>query len=480
MEAYPHRGPMEIKSVLVNTGYTNIFNTPAFLDGDLAPITRIGGGEVRVDQAFTSPSAVYDALSQNPTLSFGLRDVTDNKVVLLKLVAIRNYSNQKILYRVTPTFRFAGDDTGAVKVEAPQFIWVGKRDTVYFPVKMTINGALLAQWAMNSGSNGSNANVLTNMEYDGYINFDNVWSVADNNNPLHIPWHVLPRQSGKIKSSANSVTIGTTPDPAWGVPTATATLKNNGVGAGYVDSYSLIATSPNLPEGGRGANSPIIDLRYVGVATFPVPAGFCSGVDSFVMQFAVNTWERQTHAIAPASFFFDIDVDNDGVYDYEVFNYDLSFPANTLGDGRNVTWAVNLATGDGDAFFFTEHGTNSGNTTLTICGEQIGLNASNFFQPMTITGGVVDIYFTGNVTDTFDPVSFSALGERYLGVFDGTGFGTADIASGATSLLTILDFGPLGTNPSETGLLILLDGPRGAVRGGAPANKEVQVITVNH
>jgi hypothetical protein len=44
--------------------------------------------------------------------------------------------------------------------------------------------------------------------------------------------------------------------------------------------------------------------------------------------------------------------------------------------------------------------------------------------------------------------------------------------------MTVHDFGPAGTNPSETGLMLVLDGSRGATRGGAPAANEVKLITV--
>ena len=55
--------------------------------------------------------------------------------------------------------------------------------------------------------------------------------------------------------------------------------------------------------------------------------------DSFLLLLAVNTWERQTHANAPASFEWDIDTDRDGEADFAVFNLDL---AGDLTDGRNV------------------------------------------------------------------------------------------------------------------------------------------------
>jgi hypothetical protein len=278
---------------------------------------------------------------------------------------------------------------------------------------------------------------------------------------------VLPRLSGKVTAGSRTVKITGEVDD---IPAGFVDLSNAGIGTGYIDTYSLIGTSPNIPKGQRGANSPVIDLRYVGVATFPVPAGFCSDVDSFVMAFAVNTWERQTHAVAPALFAFDLDVDQDGVFDYEVFNYDLALPAIT--DGRNVTWVADLATGDASAFFYTDHGTNSGNTVLYFCGEQIGMNATNFFQPVDIQVLAVDLYFTGNVTDYLDGITVAPLGERYLGL-------VSDIAPGGEETLAVLDFGS-GNDTTETGVLLLLDGARGDIRGGAPKGKEAISIKVIH
>jgi minor extracellular serine protease Vpr len=50
--------PLEVKALLMNNGETNIINDP--LTGALAPITRIGGGEVRVDRALSAPVAAWD------------------------------------------------------------------------------------------------------------------------------------------------------------------------------------------------------------------------------------------------------------------------------------------------------------------------------------------------------------------------------------------------------------------------------------
>ena len=61
----------QLKAVLMNTARRTIYNDPANEPGELAPITRIGGGEVRVDRALKSTAAAWDASSRLGSLSFG-------------------------------------------------------------------------------------------------------------------------------------------------------------------------------------------------------------------------------------------------------------------------------------------------------------------------------------------------------------------------------------------------------------------------
>ena len=61
IEALPTLTPNELKALLVNTANTNVFINPLTQPGVLAPITRIGGGEVRVDAAVASTTAAWDA-----------------------------------------------------------------------------------------------------------------------------------------------------------------------------------------------------------------------------------------------------------------------------------------------------------------------------------------------------------------------------------------------------------------------------------
>lgn len=441
MQAYPDRSWAEIKSVLMNTGETNIINAPAIGGGELAPITRIGGGEVRVDQALNSPIAAWDKEALTGALSFGFHDISEGYVTMHKTLVIKNYSDQPQKYAASWDFRFQNDaDTGAVDLNMPPLFTVPAHGMIEIPVTMRIwGGPLHSDWLLNSGSLGADPSTLTFNEYDGYIWLTN----RDSGEMAHVAWHVLPRQASDVQLR----------DTNNGIK-----LLNRGRGTAYVETYSLLATSDNLPEGGPGEQAPTPDFRYFGYATYPVPAGFCSADPSFVMAFAVNTWEPQTHASIPTSFWINLDVDQDpttgggpGGAEYSVLTRD--FTLNNISDGRNVTWVVDWSTGNAGAFFFTDHDTNSGNTVMLICGEQIGMNADNFFQPMDVNAQATDFYY-GGPGDALSGITISPLGEQYLGVFANGGVGFTELAHLERDTLQIYDFGFL-TNNTETGLLMM-------------------------
>ncbi len=484
-QAFPRRSVSEIKSLLMNTAETQVYTSPATQPGVLAPISRIGGGELRVDRALRSPAAAWDTRTKAGGLSFGFVDASRKVTTLTRQVTVRNYGKSWLTYKVTPTFRYANDAaTGAVKVSAPRYVSVPPKGTRTFNVSLRIDGSKLRPWTMDAGANGANPTPLDLLEYDGYLNLDNTRTSADNADPLHVAWHVLPRLSDDVRRSGGPLKIGAvaTDGPLVGLPVGTTTLRNEGVGAAYVDAYSLVGTSPNLPPSVRGGNAPVIDLRAVGVQTYPVGEGYCSENASFVYSIAINTWERSTLALAHNQFWVYLDTNHDGVDDYVVLNSDFSTASSgdpyALSDGRSVTYAFNLATGDGSAYFFTDHATNAANMVLTICGEQIGMDATSYFQPMRMTVVAYDNYFTGNATDAIRGIEVAPLGERYVGVIGADGFISGDIAPFSSAKLTVGDLGAAGTNPSETGLMLVLDANRVTSHGGAPKGNESLLLHV--
>jgi hypothetical protein len=238
------------------------------------------------------------------------------------------------------------------------------------------------------------------------------------------------------------------------------------VGTAQNDAYALLATSPQLTVGGRGEQSPTPDIRAVGVNTYPVPAGFCSGNASFLWAFAVNTWERQQHLL-PVSHQVWLDTNRDGIDDYVVLNRDAS-GLGTITDGRQLAWVLNLATGNASAFFYAEHSTNTGNTVLLICGEQIGMNAANLLATNVDADVIAQDFYFGGPSDLVEGLTVTPLGERFYGVPSDVPGQTSDPAG-----LAVYDFGAFPGNSPELGLMLITNGDRGAGnRGGATEDTE--------
>jgi hypothetical protein len=455
LQAEPALIPAEVKARLVNTGETNI-DTDPFVG--LAPITRIGGGEVRVDAAVGTPLAAWDADTLLPTLSFGHVDVAQNQVKLQKTLRVRNYSDSRMTLDVTPTFRYTDDaDSGAVSATAsPSRISVQPGASRTVEIQLTITGANLPGNFMNSGSMGANGAALNANEYDGYVMLEGSEAT------IHVPWQVLPRAAARVVPAANAQLVFD------GSGVADVKLDNKGVGTAQNDPYSLIAVSGDQPEGAAGTQSPTPDIRAVGVNTFPVPAGFCSGQESFIWAFAINTWERQSHLV-PVSHQVWLDTDQDGTSDYVVLNRDLSGPT-TISDGRQVSWVLNLSTGSLSGFFFAEHSTVTGNTVLYICGEQVGLTGTDMLSTNVDAFVVAQDFYFGGPGDLVEGLTITPLGEQYVG-------SSVDVPGNSKDTMTVTDYGPFPGNSPELGIMVVTNGDRGGgARGGATADSEAIVL----
>lgn len=451
-QLYPTVAPQRLKQLLINNAETDIDQPSApnmVIPDSPAPISRIGGGEVRVDRAARATAGAYgfDLVKKGTRgggVSFGFVDVADKGVLLHQRVRVFNRSSQPGLFKVQPTYRFVNDVTnGAVKIHALPLIAVPAKGDRTVDVFMTIEGSKLRNNPMNAGPDGNNPVPLTLVEYDGYLVFEKL-ALFGKPEKFTLPWHVLPRKS----ANTNVLSGKTWKAGSGGV--GQIRLQNRGVGASQLNGYSLLATSPNTPPGGRGENAPLPDLRSVGVTTFPVPAEVCTS--GYLWSFAVNMWERETLPLA-VDHRITLDTNNDGVDDYWLLNRDVTL--NGLDDGRQLAWSVNLATGDAEAFWFVEHPTNSSTTVLNACLEQFGLTAAAVESRQLVGISVyADDFYFGGPGDAIEGLTIVPFGERYFAAPD------ADLPGGATGNVSVYDFGQIpGTTP-ELGVMIQTDGDR--------------------
>jgi minor extracellular serine protease Vpr len=402
----------QIKQILVNTGETNVFQPSAaasVFPDQLAPITRIGGGEVRVDRAMVSPLVVSDNTGDDVSfvhgaMSFGYLDASKPTTVLNRKLKLENVSNTSQSYSIAPTLRFADDANGAVTMTVtPSSITLAPYQTREVKVKLVVDATKLRLNLMNASTGGNAIGPLTANEYDGYVVF------TGKDHKASMPWHILPRKSADV--SAWLPTQHLHVDPTTG--TGTFPILNKGVGDAQVFAYATLGQGHDRPAGARGEQAPTPDIRAVGTNTFLAPAGFCTADTNFIWEFAFSTFERPAN---PQGIWYEVDIDtnNDGNTDFFVYTRDVSGDT-TLSDGRVATAVFNTATGTTllrSNFFFMEHATNSSTLVMRICGSDLGLGLADIGRPMVADFRVTSWYW-GTPESHLGPFLITPLGEEF-------------------------------------------------------------------
>lgn len=454
LKARPGISPSEVKSLLMNTAETNIGLNPVGLPGVLAPITRIGGGEVRVNKAVASQTAAWDKNDQAGSLSFGYNPISTQTKVK-RTVVVHNYGSSDRVYTITPGFRYANDAaSGAVTFNAPPSIQVRSGKSEEFDIEITIDPSRLPLWNLDGGFNGGSGFLLQGVEFDGYVSIN-----GGANNTVHLAWQVLPQRAANVAANPKKVNLKKD-------GTGSVNLKNkSGVLDGDFDVFALTGQSDRikkkfLPQ--PGDNFAVVDLRSVGVRIVPAAV---AGVDA--VQFAIDTYGARAHPNYPAEFDIYIDSNNDGVPDYVVFNLENGGFGVT---GQNVVAVANLATGAASIFFFTDADLDSGNAILTAPLSAVGLTPSTTF---TFSVFAFDNYFTGNVTDSIENMKYTGNTPRFAAstLFD------VVPAGGDFTLDVVAVPGGDVKSPSQTGFLLMYRNAEGKARKDA-AKVEADAIEV--
>lgn len=432
VQAYPKRSPEQIKAMLMNSAETTIYTNPALAPGELAPVTRIGGGELRVDRAIAMNTIATNRKTKSASLSFGALEVSD-RVVVEQTLHVRNLSHHEKLFNVTPSFRFANDEaSGAVRVQTRSVLRVAAHGSEELEVKLIIDPTKLPEWLLNGGSQGGNGAALNGPEYDGYI------TLTSGSEKITVPWHVLPRKAAQTEATLTE----------RGKPGPTVRLRNRGANDSEYDVFSLAGVSKRIPRvdlPGPGDNAAVIDLRSVGVRQLTAAQ---TGLPFDVLEFAMNTQKRRAHPNYPAEFDVEIDANGDGTADYVVFNAENGgFGVS----GQNLVNIVTLATGTASAFFFTDADLNSGNAIFTV---PVNIPGGVTLAPGATVGFgvfVFDNYFSGNLTDSIEGMRFTPGNARF-GVV-GEPFGA--LSAKSTSSLGVTTATLPDTLSSELGLLMM-------------------------
>ena len=421
IQAHPSRSVAQIKAMLMNSAEPTVYTSPAVLPGELAPITRIGAGELRVDRAVKLKTAAWNVEAKSAALSFGAVEVPII-TVLKKRVRVENFGGQHRIFKVTPSFRYADDQSsGAVRVIVQPSVSVIPGGIAEFDVVLIIDPRKLQSWTLNGGSLGGDGARLNGPEFDGYI------TLTAGSEKLSLPWHVLPRKAALTTSifgrHRNS-------DALW--------LTNLGREVGDYDVFSLIGTSPRIPSEELpqpGDNFAVIDIKSVGVR-------YLEEFD--VLEFAINTFGRRSHPNYPAEFDVYLDSNGDGQDDYAIFNLEIGgFAAS----GQNAVYVLNLTSDLATPYFFADVDLNSANMIFTVPAASVGVTPGT---PIGISVYAFDNYFTGANTDAIENMRFKVGSPRFSVAEP---FGT--VPSFSRSPVPLLKADVPAADSSETGLLMM-------------------------
>ena len=430
VEAFPHFSPDRIKALLMNSAETAIFTNPALIPGELAPITRIGAGELRVDRAVKLTSLAWNPAQKAAALSFGALEVERAITTNDQKLRVENFSGAAKTFTVTPSFRYANDRaSGAVTVVIDSTVTVPANGYKVLDVRLLIDPDKLPSWLLDGGLNGGNGAGLNSPEYDGYV------TLTAGTEKLSVPWHVLPRRAAATESQ-------------WVNKKGSALslyLNNPGHELGQYELFSLMATSPKLPSSALpkpGDNFAAVDLRAVG-ARF-LGADVC-GATGGCVEFAISTFGRRAHPAYPGGFEVDIDTNGDGVADFYVFNSESG--------GFNVTGQTlisvqNAATGVATAFFYADADLNSSNMIMTVPMTALGLVAG---KTIAFDVFALDNYFSGLVSDMVTGMRFTPGSAR----FNAVGYPFGDVPSKTGGKIGVTRANVANTASTETGLLIM-------------------------
>jgi len=435
LQAYPHRSPAEIKSLLMNTAYTDIFTNPITLPDVLAPITRIGAGEVRVDAALASTTAAWETQRRSGSLSFGYVNAS-SPLILKRTVRVQNYSRFARRYSVSNEFRYANDAAnGAVQVLLPSNVFVPGRGSQTFDVLLKIDPAKLPVWTLNGGFDGGTGSLLQSVEYDGYIH------LKDSQDEIHLPWHVLPHKSAEVRALTRQVTL-------IGDQVGSFNLRNQSAAlGGGIEVFSLTGQSPRIPRRklpDDGDDRAVIDLDAVGVRLVNDP------FDGLVLQFGVSTFGRRAHPLYPALFRVTIDTDRNGRPDFALETLELGGPDTT---GQAVVAFFDLRSEEtqdvGIPLYYLDADLNSSYAILSVPLEFLEIDENAKFS---FDVEAYDNYFEGVITDAVRRMVYTAGVPKFA-----TNAPAGAVLPPRQTASVLVDDIPGGekASPSQSGFLLL-------------------------
>jgi minor extracellular serine protease Vpr len=279
-------------------------------------------------------------------LSFGFEE-SNREFHATRAVTVRNYGNSRIVFKASTTAVGGSPHTAHL---SDSTLSIGPRDQANLELTLTVPAATV----------GSTHDALGNdafQEVAGYVTLAPVDSAMNNGVTLHVPYYLVPRARSKVS-------VGDEERLSPGEPSQVLRLRNpGGAVTGNADFYAwgLIGK----PQG----------IKYFDTKAVGVQSNLISATDS-VLVFAINTFKRVSNTDA-GEFDILIDVNGDGVPDYDLAAVDQGAFEAGAASGVQITILVNLATGAAIEEFLVDSPTDGSTLLLPVLASTMGISPTS-------------------------------------------------------------------------------------------------------
>jgi minor extracellular serine protease Vpr len=310
-QIHPTWTPEEIKDVLMNTA------TDASPDGTPYPVGLMGAGRVRVDVAAKSHSIAIPG-----GLSFGVKQEDGHGWdVYTKWLTVENKGNHGAIFSLSAAFRDPSENDGSIRFFFPSSIFVPAHQSQKVPFTIGVN---FAKSTLPDG-------VLN--EIDGFLTL----TQKGGGDVLRVPFLILPipRADVELESGARNLKNGTP-----------LTFENEGLRASGIDIFQFGVKNPRenlLP----GEPSAWLNIRYTGARAYDV-----QGLGR-ILEFGVANYGPRSSSSNMVTDIL-LDVNGDGVPDYDVQVADLGVLTGGATTGQMVSAVFSLSTFNGFLEFFVD------------------------------------------------------------------------------------------------------------------------------
>jgi Subtilase family len=364
--------PLALKALLMNHA------VPVWQNETLAPVSLQGSGEMQLYRSLAATYWVYSLQDVNPSISLGLINVVSNIQQVHRTLRIIQLSNGTdveepiaLRYQLRTSLH-----SRALSIQfSPASITLNGncQDEYFVNVTFTINATEAPSNHMSSGGMaGSDPATLDFNEVDGWIRlssnrFYETSSSQFNGSNVVIPFHALLRKAAHVTigvSSFDEITLNVNHLPT----NLTVNIENYGTEVAQIDAFELLYVSTDQSESEYGSNNPPADIRFIGYRTLPLHEPDCTTL----IEFAIQTWESQ-QSLSYTHFNIRIDTNFDELAEYSIFNSGYRL-GSQFSEMRRINTASETEYCVG---FAPDHCTNTANTVLRFCSEDIGINSTD-------------------------------------------------------------------------------------------------------